>query len=71
MASYSGYFRSEVNETAYPACVMVNNQFNVPEHWGCPFGIGYSTGLRFTMYHTTFYVDAPPRLETFTAIPDQ
>lgn len=70
-ASYSGYFRGEINETAYPVCVEINRQFNVPEHWGCPFGVGYSTGLRFTMYHTTFYREAPPALETFTAIPDQ
>lgn len=70
-SSYSGFFREEINETAYPVCVAINNQFNVPEHWGCPFGVGYSTGLRFTMYHTTFYREAPPALETFTAIPDQ
>jgi hypothetical protein len=69
--SYSGFFRSEVNQTAYPVCVVINNQFNVPEHWGCPFGIGYSTGLRFTIYHTTFYHDEPLELERFTAIPDQ
>jgi hypothetical protein len=70
-ASYSGYLRSEVNQTAYPVCVEINRQFNVPEHWGCPFGIGYSTGLRFTIYHTTFYHDEPLELERFTAIPDQ
>lgn len=70
-AGYSGFFRSEINETAYPACVVINNQFNIPEHWGCPFGVGYTTGLRFTMYHTTFYLEEPPALEQFTAIPDQ
>lgn len=71
LASYSGYFGTEINQTAYPACVVINNQFNLPEHWGCPWGVGYSTGLRFTMYHTTFYREAPPALEAFTAIPDQ
>lgn len=68
--SYSGYFRTEINSTFYPACVIINNQFNVPPHWGCPFGVGTSLGIRFQFYHTTFYQQAPLRLEAFTALPD-
>lgn len=68
--SYSGYFRTEINGTFYPACVFINNQFNVPPHWGCPFGVGTSLGIRFQFYHTTFYQQAPLRLEAFTALPD-
>ena len=68
--SYSGYLRTEVNATAYPACVQINRQFNVPEHWGCPFGIGYAIGIRFQFYHTTFYLEAPLKLEEFSALPD-
>lgn len=68
---YSGYLRSEINQTAYPACVVINNQFGVPAHLGCPWGVGYSTGIRFTLFHTTFYLEEPPALEAFTAVPDQ
>ena len=69
--SYSGYLRGEINGTAYPACVIVNRQFNVPEHWGCPFGVGVALGIRFQFYHTTFYLLAPLNLDAFSARPDK
>lgn len=70
-SSYSGYAQQEINSTFYDGCVVINRQFSVPEKWGCPFGIGYSLGIKITYYHTTFYVQAPAgRLEDFTAMPD-
>lgn len=69
-ASYSGYGQQEINRTFYNQCVIINRQFNVPENWGCPFGVGYSTGFRIEFFHTTFYLAAPLRLEEFTAMPD-
>lgn len=70
-SSYSGFFRGEINNTLYPACVVVNRQFNVPENWGCPFGVGTSLGIRFQFYHTTFYLVAPLEPERFSAMPDR
>ncbi|MBI2077519.1 MAG: hypothetical protein HYT80_03985, partial [Euryarchaeota archaeon] len=69
--SYSGYLRSEINNTAYPVCVQVNRQFSVPEHWGCPFGIGVALGIRFQFYHTTFYLAVPLDLDGYSARPDK
>lgn len=68
--SYQGHLRDEVNATAYPVCAEVNRRNNIPEHWGCPLGVGYSTGIRYTFYHSTFYLQAPVKLEEFTALPD-
>jgi hypothetical protein len=71
ISAYSGYLHTEINGTFYNQCVIINNQFNVPERWGCPFGVGYSTGIRITYYHTTFYhQDYAGRLEDFSAMPD-
>lgn len=69
-SSYSGYGREELNQTFYNQCGAVNQQFNIPRTWGCPFGVGYSLGIRITYYHTIFYLQAPERLEEFSAMPD-
>jgi hypothetical protein len=72
VSSYNGYLQEEVNGTFYDECVAINRQFNVPEQWGCPFGIGVSTGIKVQYYHTTFYMQPPAgRLEDYTALPDQ
>jgi hypothetical protein len=64
---YSGYLRTEVNQTLYTPCSIIDGQFGVPKSWGCPFGIGLSTGIRFQFYHTTFYLQTPVDLESFSA----
>lgn len=71
-SGYNGYFRTEINETLFPVCAAFNGVLNVPPSWGCPFGVGLSTGTRITYYHTMFYL-APPggKLEDFSALPDQ
>ena len=70
-SSYAGYGRQEINGTFYPVCSEVNAQVGFPRSWGCPFGVGYSTGVRITYYHTTFYLQPPAgRLEDFSAMPD-
>ncbi len=67
---YSGFFRTEINETFNPACVQINRANNIPDRMGCPFGIGFSTGIRFTMFHSTFYYEEPIDGTTWTARPD-
>jgi hypothetical protein len=69
-ASYVGLLRTEINQTFNPVCVQINKAAGLPERLGCPFGVGYATGIRFTLYHTTFYLEEPQRLEAFTALPD-
>lgn len=71
-SSYMGYGQAEINNTLFPACVQINRQFSLPENWGCPFGVGYSLGVKVQYYHTTFYLQPPGvRLEEYTALPDQ
>ena len=67
---YSGFFRTEINETFNPVCLQVNRANNIPDRMGCPFGVGVSTGIRFTIYHSTFYYAEPLDVETWSARPD-
>lgn len=70
-SSYSGLLQGEVNQTGYPVCSEFNAQVGFPRAWGCPFGVGYSTGVRIQYYHTTFYHQQPAgRLEDYSALPD-
>lgn len=70
LTAYNGMYRSEINQTLYPACSAVNGLIGSPPEWGCPFGVGVTFDLRYDVYHTTFYRDEPVNVETFTAIPD-
>ncbi len=71
LTAYRGHYRTEINSTLYPACAVVNTVVGSPPEWGCPFGLGATTGLRSTLFHTTFYRQEPPELEGYSAIPDQ
>lgn len=67
---YAGYLREEINGTAFPVCSIINQQFNVNPRLGCPFGIGYSLGISFTYYHSTFHYEAPADPRKYSGIPD-
>ena len=72
LSGYNGFFQTEINRTFFPVCAAFNGVINAPPSWGCPFGIGVSTGTRITYYHTMFYLATPGgRLEDFSALPDQ
>lgn len=71
LTAYTGHYRTEINQTLYPACVAVNTAVGSPPEWGCPFGLGLTTSLRSELYHTTFYLQEPPQLESYSALPDQ
>lgn len=72
LSGYNGYFQTEINGTFFPVCAAFNGVINAPPSWGCPFGIGVSTGTRITYYHTMFYLASPGgKLEDFSALPDQ
>jgi hypothetical protein len=71
LTGYTGHLRTEINQTLNPACVLVNTVAGSPPEWGCPFGLGATLGLRSQLFHTTFYLQEPPRLEDYSAIPDQ
>jgi hypothetical protein len=71
VGGYNGYLHTEINGTLYPVCAAFNKQVGLGESLGCPLGIGYALGLRFTLYHATFYLAAPVNLNTYSSVPDQ
>lgn len=58
---YDGQYQQELNSTLYPVC-----QYAL----GYCVGVGITLDFRFEQYATVFVHQAPPDLETYTAIPD-
>lgn len=67
---YAGEGRELLNDTLSSQCGTVYGAAGIAPRMGCPLGVGYSTGIRFQEYVTTFHWEAPAKPMEFSALPD-
>jgi hypothetical protein len=66
---YAGEGREALNSTLSSQCGAVYGGAGVSPRLGCPLGVGFSTGIRFTQYVSIFHWEGPADVSKFTALP--